>query len=149
MMLDLLFSSYWYWFIAAVILLILEILMPGVFLLWLGLGAAIVGLFLLAVPGAGLAWQLLVLAVSICVAVAAGLKWQKKLLNHQPHDLNQGFEGFIGRNALVSQAFQHGSGRIRLEDSTYTAYCEVSDLGEGQPVEIVAVKGNKLVVKPQ
>lgn len=149
MMLDLLFSSYWYWFIAAVILLILEILMPGVFLLWLGLGAAIVGLFLLVVPGAGLAWQLLVLAVSICIAVAAGLKWQKKLLNHQPHVLNQGMEGFIGRSALVSQAFQHGRGRIRLEDSTYTASCEVTDLAEGQPVEIVAVDGNKLVVKPQ
>ena len=94
-MLELIFASHWYWLIAAAVLLILEIIIPGIFLIWLGLGAALVGLFLLVVPGADPAWQLLALAISTCMAVAAGLKWQKKLVRQQPSELNQGLEGFI------------------------------------------------------
>lgn len=147
-MLELIFASHWYWLIAAAVLLILEIIIPGIFLIWLGLGAALVGLFLLVVPGADPAWQLLALAISICMAVAAGLKWQKKLVRQQPSELNQGLEGFIGRTAVVSQAFEHGHGRVRLEDSSYPASCQAQP-AEGQPVRVVAVAGQTLVVELQ
>lgn len=147
-MLQFLFASYWYWFIAATGLLILEIILPGIFLVWLGLAAALVGLFLVLVPDAGPAWQLAVLAGSICLAVAAGLQWQKKLRRQQPNHLNQGLEGFIGRSARVSQSFQHGQGRIHLEDSSYAASSS-TELAEGQMAVIVAVEHGKLVVSPQ
>lgn len=148
-MLELIFASHWYWLIAAALLLILEIIIPGIFLIWLGLGAALVGLFLLLAPGADPAWQLLALAVSICIAVAAGLKWQKKLLHRQPQSLNLGLEGFIGRSARVSQAFVHGQGRVYLEDSTYAAVCNSAALSEGLPVVVTAVDGGLLVVEPE
>lgn len=147
-MLQSLFTSYWYWFIAAAGLLILEIILPGIFLVWLGLAAALVGMFLVLVPDAGPAWQLAVLAGSICAAVAAGLKWQKKLRHQQPNHLNQGLEGFIGRNVHVSQTFQHGHGRIQLEDSSYAATSSAK-LAEGQRAVIIAVEHGKLVVSPQ
>lgn len=148
-MLHALFASHWYWLIAGISLLILEIIVPGIFLLWLGLAAMLVGLFLLAVPEAGLAWQLAVLALSICIAVAAGLKWQKKLLRHQPHSLNQGLDGFIGRSVRVSQTFQHGQGRVHLEGSTYAATSSTPDLTEGQAVVVTAVSAGMLVVDPE
>lgn len=145
-MLELIFASHWYWLIAAAVLLILEIIVPGIFLIWLGLGAALVGLFLLVVPGADPAWQLLALAVSICIAVAAGLKWQRKLVRQQPSALNLGLEGFIGRTAQASQAFEHGLGRVRLEDSTYAARSN-NLLESGQPVRVIAVDGETLIVE--
>lgn len=79
-MLEWIFASYWYWFALALVLLALEIVLPGIFLLWLGLGTALVGAFLLAFPQATPEMQLLALAISITLAVAMGLKWQKKLL---------------------------------------------------------------------
>lgn len=146
-MLELIFASHWYWLIAAAVLLLLEIIVPGIFLIWLGLGAALVGLFLLVVPGADPAWQLLALAVSICIAVAAGLKWQRKLVRQQPSELNLGLEGFIGRTAVVSQAFEHGLGRVRLEDSSYAARCQEQP-EVGQPVQVTGTDGHSLIVEP-
>lgn len=147
-MLQFLFASYWYWFIAATGLLILEIILPGIFLVWLGLAAALVGLFLVLVPEAAPAWQLAVLAGSICITVTAGLQWQKKLRYQQPNHLNQGLEGFIGRNVQVSQTFRHGHGRILLEDSSYAA-TSTTGLAEGQMAVITAVEHGKLVVSSQ
>jgi len=40
----------WNWFILAVLLFLLEVLAPGVFMLWLGLSALIVGIFTLDKP---------------------------------------------------------------------------------------------------
>ncbi len=147
-MLEWIFASHWYWLIAAAILLILEIIIPGIFLIWLGLGATLVGLFLLVVPEAGLAWQLFALALSTCIAVVAGLTWQKRLAQRQTNSLNQGLEGFIGRTARVSQPFHHGQGRIHLEDSTYMASSNSGALQADEPVRIVAVHNNTLLVEP-
>ncbi len=146
-MLELIFSSWWHWLIAAALLLILEILVPGIFLLWLGLGAALTSLFLLLFPDAGPAWQLLALATSIGVSVLAGLKWQKKLIRRQPTHLNQGLDGYIGQHALVSQDFAQGLGRIRIEDSSWPALCE-QPLTAGQRVTIRAVEEGYFQVVP-
>lgn len=141
-MIESIFSSYWYWLIAAGVLLILEILVPGIFLIWLGLGAALVSLFLLLFPDASLPWQLLVLVVSISLSVLVGLKWQRRLLRQQPASLNLGLEGLVGRQAEVSQAFASGRGRIKLEDTSYTALSDTAEMAVGQAVRIVAATAN-------
>lgn len=145
-MLELIFASYWYWLFLAVFLLLLEALLPGIFLLWLGLGAAMVGIFLLLVPQAGLAWQLFALVLSISAAVAAGLKWQKKTVRSQPNSLNQGLEGYIGRTARVSQAFSHGLGRVSLEDSSFPARTDETTLELNQVVTITGIHGAGFIV---
>lgn len=147
-MLELIFSAWWHWFIAAILLMILEVVVPGVFLIWLGLGAALTGLFLLLIPGASLAWQLLALACSISIAVTAGLKWQRTLLRRQPAQLNLGLDGFIGRIAEVSQPFTQGHGRIRLDGSSYPATSSTRELATGQRVQITAIQADQLQVEP-
>lgn len=147
-MMPFLLAPYWYWFIAAAGLLMLELILPGIFLVWLGLAAALVGMFLVWVPEASPAWQLAVLAGSMCISVAAGLLWQKKLRRQQSNSLNQGLEGFIGHRVQVSQAFQHGQGRVQLEDSSYAATCAV-EMAKGQMAIVIAVRHDQLVVAPQ
>jgi inner membrane protein len=66
------FSWTWAWIIAGVIIAGLEILIPGVFLLWLGLGALATGIILVLVPGLPLAWQALVFAVSMVSSLGLG-----------------------------------------------------------------------------
>lgn len=146
-MLESLFESYWYWFSLAALLLLLEIIVPGIFLLWLGIGAGFVGAFLFIFPQAGIAWQLLALIVSISAAVALGLKWQKKILKSQPATLNLGLEGYLERTAVVSQAFNQGHGRVSIDDSSFPAvYTGDEPLEIGQTVVIVATKEAGFVV---
>jgi len=145
-MLESIFDSYWYWFSLAALLLLLEIIVPGIFLIWLGMGAAFVGVFLVIFPQADLAWQLFALVVSISGAVALGLKWQKKILKTQPATLNLGLEGYIERTAVVSQEFNQGRGRVRIDDSSFPAISKDDPLEVGQTVTIIAIQDNRFVV---
>jgi hypothetical protein len=47
--------NYWHWFIAAVVLIVLEVFAPGAFFLWLGVAAGTVGLVLVVLPSTG--WE--------------------------------------------------------------------------------------------
>lgn len=147
MTLSAIFDSYWYWLSAALLLLLLEILIPGAFLMWIGFGAAGVGLFLLVFPTATLVWQLVALAMSVSGAVLIGIAWQKKSRHRNPHGLNQGLDSYLGRIAVVSQDFSQGQGRIRLDDSFFTAFSSQL-LVAGQNVIVTVVDENGLHVKP-
>lgn len=140
------FASYWYWFSLAAALLLLEILIPGIFLLWLGLGAIGVGVLLLLFPNAELAWQLAMLISSMSLSVLAGLKWQRKIISQQPATLNLGLEGYLGRSAIVIQDFNQGRGRIRLDDSSFPAKAIDFDAKAGQQVVISTIEENIFVV---
>lgn len=142
------FDSYWYWFSAALLLLVLEVLIPGAFLMWIGLGAVGVGLFLWIFPSATLALQLVALAISVTVAVVAGVHWQKRT-RHTPNiPLNQGLDSYLGRSAIASQDFHQGQGRIRLDDSFFTAHSPYA-IEHGQQVKIIAVDEAGFAVVPQ
>lgn len=147
MTLSAIFDSYWYWLSAALLLLLLEVLIPGAFLMWIGFGAAGVGLFLLVFPTATLVWQLVALAICVSGAVLIGVAWQKKSRRQHPHGLNQGLDSYLERIAVVSQDFAQGQGRIRLDDSFFTAYSSEL-LVTGQNVIVTAVDKQGLHVKP-
>ena len=46
---------FWYWWAVAAVLLVFEMMLPGVVFLFLAIGAAAAGLFLLVVPDLSLA----------------------------------------------------------------------------------------------
>lgn len=146
MILAALFDSYWYWLSAALLLLLLELLIPGAFLMWIGLGAAGVGLFLFVFPTAGLVWQLIALAVSVTVSVLLGAVWQKRSRQQNPHGLNQGLESYVGRHARVRQSFVQGQGRVHLDDSSFAAYSDEEVQAPAQVV-ILAVGAQGFKVK--
>ena len=62
----------WNWFILAAVLLLLEVLAPGTFMLWLGLSAILVGAISLAVIWS---WQAQVIAFAV-FAVASIPAWR-------------------------------------------------------------------------
>jgi inner membrane protein len=60
--------------------------------------------------------------------------------------LNQRAASLIGRTAIVSEAITNGRGRIKLDDTTWTA--EGPDAAQGATVRITGNDGGKLVVEP-
>jgi membrane protein implicated in regulation of membrane protease activity len=64
---------FWYWWALAAVLLVCEMVLPGVVFLFLAIGAATAGLLLLIVPDVALEFQLVVFAV-VAVASAIGLR---------------------------------------------------------------------------
>lgn len=138
--------DYWHWFVLAVVLVILEVFSPGVFFIWMGLAAAIVGLALLAFPELGWQYQLLIFAlfsVSDILAARFILK-RHPIKTDQPH-LNRRGEQYTDRIFTLEEPIVNGAGKIRVDDSTWKIHG--NDCEAGTKVRVVGVDGVVLRVR--
>jgi hypothetical protein len=112
--------DFWHWWILAVALVIIEILLPSFFALWLAIAATLTGFLLLVFPGLGWEWQLLVFAVFSVISIVA---WRRYYQTHPIKTdeplLNRRGEGYVGRELTLNQPIVDGIGKIRLDDSTW------------------------------
>lgn len=138
---------WWHWVVLGLMLIILEIFMPGVFLLWIGIGAlATGGLSVLA----GIeSWEMQCL---IFVPLAFGslfLGWRcsRKAGAGHAATLNQRTASYVGRKAHVVEAIVNGAGRVRLGDTVWTA--QGDDCPAGTAVTITGSEGSVLFVRAQ
>jgi hypothetical protein len=101
------------WLVAGLASLVAEALVPGMFLMWLGIAALGAGLATL-VAALGFAGQVIVFAVLAALAIGAGLRLRRA---HRPGRLNSAESGLVGRSATVL-AFQGREGRVRVARAT-------------------------------
>lgn len=135
----------WLWFVLAVLLFILETMIPGVHLLWFGLAAAAMGAIALAVP---LGWQLQVVLFSLLSFVTVYLVRRSgtgtDAVSEEPV-LNVRGAQYIGRKVKVEEAIRNGRGKVRVGDTIWAA--EGEDAAHGVEVEVTGVNGTVLVVQ--
>ena len=135
-----------WWLIAGVLLLALELMAPGVFLVFIGAAALATGAFTLMFDLA-LAPQLGLFALYTAVSVYVG----KKIYARPVHDesdgmLNERALQLVGRKVTVTRAIGHGEGRVRVGDSEWNARGDFS-AEPGASVVIAGVEGNCLLVE--
>lgn len=137
----------WAWFVVAAILLMLELISPGVFFMWLAIAAAVTGIadYMLELP-----WQVefLLFAVLSAVAVYSGRRFYNGP-GMEPADnpyLNRRQMGYIGRTFTLKEPILDGRGKLTIEDTVWEV--EGPDLVSGTRVRVTAVKGMSLIVEP-
>jgi len=140
---------YWHWWIFGIVLLVLEIVLPGTFFLWMGVAAGIVGLVLLLVPD--LAWQVQVLAFAV-LSVVAVVGWRLWLRRHpiETEDATLNVRGtqFIGRVLTLAEPLVDGVGKVRAGDSLWRVSSGNDlDLPAGARVRVTGVDGATLIVE--
>jgi inner membrane protein len=138
------FPGPWFWFIIAGLLLIGELLSPGVFLMWLAGAAAITGIadliFSMNWAGEAITFGLTSLVIVFATWKPVTSNWSPK--SDQPH-LNQRLNGFVGRTIVLDQAITNGSGKVRIEDALWDVDGE--DAPAGTKVKLTGVKGLRLL----
>ena len=143
-----LFSTidYWHWLILAGILLIIEVLAPSFFFLWMSIAAAITGLVLLAIPDLGWEYQLLIFSGLSIASITVFRRYQRSRtkLTDQP-TLNRRGEQYIGRAFTLSDPIVNNNGIIRVDDSTWRINGD--DLPAGSTVKVVGAEGVILQVE--
>jgi len=70
--------TYWHWWILGVALIVLEVVAPGTFFLWMGIAAGIVGVILFLAPDLGWQYQFMVFAIFSIVSIAAWRLYLRK-----------------------------------------------------------------------
>lgn len=136
----------WAWVAVGLVLIGLEMLAPGVFLIWLGLAALLTG----AVVGLmALSWQAawLVFAGFALASVALGW-WITRRKGEEPEDadrLNDRTRGMKGRVFRLEETLVNGQGRVRVGDSSWRV--KGPELLAGTEVRVVRIDGATLVVE--
>ncbi|HUW54681.1 MAG TPA: NfeD family protein [Rhodanobacter sp.] len=141
-------SAHYLWWILALLLIAGEILLPGYFMLWIGLAAAVMGVLLWLAPSLGLLAQAVLfalLAVAICMAYARLLR--PKLERSEPGNerLNRRGEQMIGQRYQLIEPIVNGRGKALVGDGQWLV--SGPDLPLGSTVEVVAVEGTTLKVR--
>ncbi len=139
--------EFWNWWIAAIVLVVIEVFAPGTVALWMAVSAAVVGLLLLAFPD--LTWQTQFMVFAI-LSVATVIGWRAYQLRYptvsdQP-TLNRRGEQYIGRVFTLDEAIVNGSGKIHVDDTMWKVVG--ADLPEGTRVRVTGVDGTLLTVEP-
>jgi membrane protein implicated in regulation of membrane protease activity len=135
----------WLWLLGAIVLGIAELIVPGVFLIWLAAAAAATGLLTLAF-GIDLPFQFAIFALLAIAAVYSGRRWY--LANPMPSAdpmLNDRAARLVGRTVVVVAAIENGEGRVRVGDGVWS--CRGPDCAEGSRVRITGADGSCLKVE--
>ncbi|BCH23070.1 NfeD family protein [Mesorhizobium sp. L-8-3] len=130
----------WNWMVLGFVLLALEILVPGVFLLWIGLAALATGAMSLFLWHAGFwTWQVQVLVFLLLslVAAYAGKKIMAGKGDHTDQPLlNRRGDQLVGRIATLTEPIVDGRGRVRIGDTIWRV--SGPDLPAGVKVKVTA-----------
>lgn len=141
-------SAHYLWWILALLLIAGEILVPGYFLLWIGLAAAAMGVLLWLVPSLGLLAQAVLfglLAVAACVAYARLLRPKLERRDPGSDRLNRRAEQMIGQRYELIEPIVNGRGKARVGDGQWLV--SGPELPLGSTVEVIAVDGSTLKVR--
>src|SRR5262249_30498198 len=139
---------FWYWWAVAAVLLVFEMMLPGVVFLFLAIGAAASGAFLLVMSDLSLELQLFVFAI-VSVASAGVVRPTLERLRQgrgANASLNARGEALVGRTIVLDAPILRGQGRVKLGDGSWTV--TGPDMAAGSRVRVTAVHGTELKVEP-
>ncbi|NMA98685.1 MAG: NfeD family protein [Phyllobacteriaceae bacterium] len=138
-------SGPWSWIIAGLVILGLELVVSGFFLVWLGIAAVLTGLITLAQP-LPWPWQWLIFGV---LSLASILVWtsisRRRRANSTEPELNRRTDRYIGHEAVLDRPIVDGYGRLALGDTIWRI--TGPDLPIGQRIRIVGADGAVLRVE--
>ena len=135
----------WLWFVVAAVFLLLELTSPGVFMLWLGLAAILIGIISLATV---LSWQAQLICFAV-LSIACIPMWRyfaRKVEGpvERPF-LNRRAEGYVGRVFTLEKPIVDGVGTIRIEDTVWRV--SGPNLPAGSRVKVARTDGADLAVE--
>jgi membrane protein implicated in regulation of membrane protease activity len=135
----------WNWLIFGMLLMGLELLAPGVFLLWLGLAALLVGLLSFVINPS---WQMQILLFAVFAAAAVPL-WRRVARKHSAASqsnpfLNKRADALVGRVFTLEKPIIDGAGTVRIDDTIWRV--AGPDAPAGSRVRIVHADGASLTV---
>ncbi|WP_319412916.1 NfeD family protein [uncultured Cohaesibacter sp.] len=136
----------WFWVVVGLVLLVLEILVPGTMFLWFGVAALIVGALSFVID---FSWQneFILFAILSLISVIAGryiLSKTAKGSTDKPL-LNERVQALVGNIYQLDEPIVNGQGRVKVRDSYWRI--KGPDCPQGSRVKVVGGEGTMLDVE--
>lgn len=132
--------------ILAAVLLALEMLAPGIFLMWFGFAAAATGLIVFRYD---IVWQWQLIwfcGLSLAATLLANRYLRQHPLESDQPLLNKRAAQLIGQSFDLAEPIENGRGSIRVGDTIWRV--EGPELPKGAHIRIVGTDGSVLKVEP-
>jgi membrane protein implicated in regulation of membrane protease activity len=139
-------DAYWLWLTFGLVLAGLEMLAPGVYLIWLGIAALITGALTFALDLSVSVQVVDFVFLSLIAAFSAKRFLRERGIESADPLLNRRGARMVGEIATVTEPIEAGSGRIHFGDSDWIA--RGPDAPAGAKVRITGSDGAVLLVEP-
>jgi membrane protein implicated in regulation of membrane protease activity len=134
----------WNWMILAAVLFVLELLSPGIFLMWFGVAAAVTGLIVFRYD-VSWQWQLVwFCGLSLASVLLAAKYLRKHPLESERPLLNERAVQLIGQSFDLVDPIVNGRGSIHIGDSIWRV--QGPELPKGARITVVGADGTLLKV---
>lgn len=137
------------WVVAGLTLSLLELIVPGVYLIWFGFAAFVMSVIVYLTPLAltsQLIWFALISAVFACI----GLYIYRFIFNQTKvpeefKNLNNSAEQLVGRKVTVSEDSTDNQTKVKIGDSFWLAWSE-KPFKKGESAEVIGVKDSLILI---
>ncbi len=134
----------WNWLIIAAILFVLEVISPGIFLMWFGMAAAVTALIAFTYDTSW-QWQLMwFCGLSLAAVLLAAKYLRKHPLESERPLLNERAVQLIGQSFDLIDPIVNGRGSIKTGDTIWRV--EGPELPQGARIKVVGADGTLLKV---
>jgi hypothetical protein len=129
---------FWHWWIIAVALIIIEMLVPSFFTLWMGIAAVITGVVLFFYPDLAWEYQVFIFAVLSVLSIVSWVYYDKRNPTETDQPLlNRRGEQYVGRVITLKTPIEDGHGKVQIDDSIWKIQGE--DCPAGSKVKLISV----------
>jgi hypothetical protein len=138
--------EFWHWLAFGGVIATLEMILPGVWLLWFGIAAGLTGVVVLVFPAIGFPFQVLVFAVLAVVTIVSAITFLRRhpIETDRPA-LNDRAATMTGQVLTLDAPIVDGVGHVKVGDSVWRI--EGEDYMRGTKVRVVGIKGATLLVE--
>ncbi|MEQ8389684.1 MAG: NfeD family protein [Thalassospira sp.] len=139
--------EFWHWWILACLMLVLEMLVPGIIFLWLAIAAAASGFVVLLVPDIVLELQLISFGVFSVLSFVLGRRFFRHGRSESDtQDISSATSSLVGKTAILTEKTMNGVVRQSVYGSSWVLKSD-EELAKGQKVRVCAVEGSALRVQ--
>ena len=137
---------YWYWFILAGALLVIEMLSLTTFFLFFAIGAGVMGGILAFVPDMAINMQLGLAGIFAILAMIAGYYAFKAKTNRQHIDnVNNRMTPYIGTEIILLQDSENGVSKAKIGDTHWRIL--IDEGKRGDRVKVIDFKSTSFIAK--
>lgn len=136
--------NYWFWLSLGLFLIVVEMIVPGVFFLWFGIGAFATGIIALICGGLAIKYLTAIFAVLSITALYLGRKYFRPGMEVK-NGLNDSNSKYTGKIVKANGDFENGQGSVILGDTVWQAESADTVLS-GQALTVTGVRDSVLKV---
>ena len=137
------------WIIAGLALSLLELIVPGVYLIWFGFAAFVVGIAVYFLP-IELTTQLIVFAIASGIFAVIGVAvyryvFSKAQVPAEYKNLNNTAEQYVGQLVTVAEDAEDNRTKVKIGDPYWLASCKKA-FKQGDTAKVVGVKDSLILI---